>query len=94
MRGIKNGKLRYDFFIPMYNTLIEFQGKQHYEIVDFSGDVDVSQYNYFRQQEHDQRKREYAESNGYNLLEIPYYDYDNIEEILDKTLSISEVGNS
>ena len=94
LRGINNGKLRYDFFVPMYNVLIEFQGKQHYEIVDFSGDIDISQHNYICQQEHDRRKREYAESNGYNLLEIPYYDYDNIEEILDKALSTSEVGNS
>ena len=37
-----------------------------------------------RQQEHDRRKKEYALQNNIELLEIWYYDYDNIEEILDK----------
>ena len=34
------------------------------------------------QQEHDRRKREYAFSNGYEFIEIPYWEYDNIENIL------------
>lgn len=38
------------------------------------------------QQEHDRRKREYAEKNNIKLLEIWYYD--NIEQILFKELSI------
>ena len=40
------------------------------------------------QQEHDRRKREYAEKNGYKLLEIGYYDYDKIEEILSRELEL------
>jgi len=37
-----------------------------------------------QQQEHDKRKKEYALNNGYNFLEIWYYDIDNVETILDK----------
>jgi len=39
-------------------------------------------------EEHDKRKRDYAEVNGYKLLEIWYYDYDRIEEILNKELEV------
>ena len=34
------------------------------------------------QKEHDRRKREYAKSHGIDLLEIWYWDFDNIEDIL------------
>ena len=88
--GTGNKPLSYDFYLPNQSLLIEYQGQQHYYPVDIYGGEEKFEI----QQEHDRRKREYAKSNGYNLLEIPYYDYDNIEEILNKALSISEVGNS
>ena len=89
-RGIGDKPLSYDFYLPYYNLLIEYQGMQHYKpVILFGGEEQFE-----IQQEHDRRKREYAKSNGYNLLEIPYYDYDNIEKILDKALSTSKVGNS
>ena len=31
-------------------------------------------------------KKQYAENNGYNFLEIWYWDYDNIELILEKEM--------
>ena len=88
--GTGNKPLSYDFYLPNQSLLIEYQGQQHYYPVNIYGGEEKFEI----QQEHDRRKREYAKSNGYNLLEIPYYDYDNIEEILDKALSTSKVGNS
>lgn len=88
--GIGNKPLSYDFYLPIHNILIEYQGQQHYYPVDIYGGEE----HFEIQQEHDRRKREYATANGYNLIEIPYYDYDNIDEILDKVLSTSKVGNS
>lgn len=49
---------------------------------------------YFRKEkfisqiEHDKRKREYVKSHGYKFIEIWYYDFDNIEEILNKELEV------
>lgn len=40
------------------------------------------------QDEHDKRKRNYAKEHNINLLEIWYYDMDNIEEILIKELNL------
>ena len=78
--GLKNGHLSYDFYIESFNLLIEAQGIQHEKPIELFGGEEQFKI----QQEHDRRKREYAENNGYRLLEIWYYDYDNIDEILDE----------
>lgn len=63
--------LSYDFYLPDYKILIEYQGKQHYEPVSFSkNNIIYSDLN--KQKYHDKLKREYAQNNGYKLLEIPY----------------------
>ena len=77
--GVKGGILRYDFYLPKYNLLIEYQGKQHEKDCGDFGD-------FITQQEHDKRKKEYAEKNNIQLLEIWYWDFDNIENILSKEL--------
>ena len=86
--GVGNGKLSYDFYLPFYNCLIEYQGEQHERPINFSGCEDTkAQKMFIKQKEHDRRKRKYAKNNGYKLLEIWYYDYDNIEEIIKDELS-------
>ena len=80
---MKNGLLSYDFYLPIYNLLIEFQGIQHEQPIEYFGGEEQFEI----QQEHDKRKREYAKQNNINLLEIWYYDIDNIEEILTNTLN-------
>lgn len=79
--GLNNGKLSYDFYLPKYNLLIEYQGQFH----DGNGN-DYMRKNLKRQQEHDKRKKQYAVDNNIKLLEIWYYDYDNIEDILNKEI--------
>ena len=83
LRGVHNGLLSYDFYLPDYNCLIEFQGEQHEKSIKYFGKEKFKS-----QIEHDKRKRDYAEANGYKLLEIWYYDYDRIEEILNKELEV------
>ena len=77
--GLKNGNLSYDFYLPQYNFLIEYQGEYH----DGNGGEYIKR-KLKRQQEHDRRKREYAKNNKIDLLEIWYWDYDNIEKILEE----------
>jgi len=85
--GVNGGKLSYDFFLPQYNLFIEYQGIQHSKPVSkFGGD---SQFQI--QQEHDKRKREYALNHKINLLEIWYYDINNIESILTTNLKSKSV---
>lgn len=82
LRGVGNKKLSYDFFLPDHNILIEYQGEQHERVVMYFGGEEK----FKKQQEHDRRKREYAKSHNIKLLEIWYYDFDNIEKILNKEL--------
>ena len=72
-----------DFYIIEYNLLIEFQGIQHERQTEYFG----GEKQFEVQQEHDKRKRQYAKNHNINLLEIWYYDINNIEEILDNYLN-------
>ena len=74
--------LSYDFYLPEYNMLIEYQGIQHYESIKFNG---KNKSNLEKQQEHDNLKRKYAKDNGYKLLELKYTL--NTQELVDKYLS-------
>lgn len=60
--------LSYDFYIPSQNILIEYQGMQHYQAIDYFGGESKFRY----QQKHDKMKSDYAESNNYNLITVPY----------------------
>lgn len=60
--------LSYDFYILDQNILIEYQGQQHYQPVDIFGGRDQFKI----QQRHDQMKADYAKTNNYNLITIPY----------------------
>ena len=83
--GIGNGLLSYDFYLPQYNLLIEYQGEQHEKFIK---GLHKSEEAFIIQKEHDRRKREYAKDNNIKLLEIWYYDYENIEKILDNSVKI------
>lgn len=80
--GVKGGKLSYDFYLPKFNYLIEYQGEQHEHPVEYFG----GEKQFEIQQEHDKRKRMYANHYNINLLEVWYFDYNNIDEILEKTI--------
>ena len=79
--GVKNNKLSYDFYIPDCNLLIEYQGEFH----DGTAKIQTKEA-FEKQKEHDRRKRLYAKNNNIELLEIWYWDFDSIEDILNKKL--------
>lgn len=85
--GEGNKPLRYDFYLPDCNLLIELQGIQHEEWQK----TWMSKERFERQLEHDKRKREYAKQHNIKLLEIWYYDMDNIEDILIKELNLKKL---
>lgn len=80
--------LPFDFYLPDYNTIIEFDGEQHfkdrgYKIGIFSDSLEYTQ-------KHDKIKNDYCKQNGIELIRIPYWEYDNIEDILIKKLNLHE----
>lgn len=75
--------LRFDFYLPKHNICIEYDGIQHFEPVDFFGGEE--QFN--NQKHNDKLKNTYCRNNNIGLLRIPYWDYDNIDDILDKYIN-------
>lgn len=86
--GLGGGLLSYDFYLPKYNLLVEYQGEYHDRAIClYKGEPrELAEKRYKKQQEHDERKRKYALANGYNLLEIWYYNLNNIEDILQREI--------
>ena len=76
--------LPFDFYLPKYNTLIEYDGEQHFRPIEHFGGQEYFEYI----QKHDAIKNEYCKNNGISLLRIPYYKYNNIEEELNNFLFI------
>ena len=71
-----SGKLaRYDFFLPEYDCLIEYDGVQHFKQGNGIYDNELK---FKKTQEHDTIKNEWAKQNGYRLIRIPYTHLDNI----------------
>jgi len=81
---VDDRKLSYDFYLVDKNILIECQGQQHYEKVNWSGDLTEKQMkeNLKLQFKHDKLKREYAYKNNIKLVCLPYWEFDNYENIL------------
>ena len=77
--GTGGGLLSYDFFLPEYSVLIEYQGEYHYG----KGRNQTVQA-WEKQCEHDSRKRQYAYQHSFTLLEIPYTDLKHIDLVLDE----------
>lgn len=85
------GRYRYDFYLPEYNRLIEFDGIQHFEKNNFFNTRNLSQ-----TQKIDEIKNEYALSHNIDLIRIPYYERDKItlDMILGNKYLISRKGEN
>lgn len=62
------GKLKYDFYLPDLNIAIEYNGKQHYEPVEYFG----GEKSFIKQQERDKRKSRLSKENDIELIVIKY----------------------
>lgn len=82
--------LRFDFYVPSQNLCIEYQGEQHYEPVDFAGKgIEWAEMVFEENQEKDNIKRSFCKDNNIKLLEISYWDFENIEKILSRELGLT-----
>ncbi|MGJ7912619.1 hypothetical protein [Neobacillus sp. LXY-1] len=76
--------LSFDFgvFVNGETILIEFDGKQHFEPIDYFGGEE----RFKLQVRHDKIKNKYCEKHTVKLIRIKYTEFDNIESILEKEL--------
>ena len=61
---VYKGLLKFDFYLPDSNTCIEFQGRQHFECVDYFGGED----GFTEIQIRDKIKQDFCRSNQINLI--------------------------
>ena len=66
----QTGNMSYDVYICGLKTAIEYQGKQHFEPVDYYGGLN----NFKKQQERDRIKAEKSRENGVKLVYINYWE--------------------
>lgn len=73
-----------DFYIKSLNVIIEYNGEQHYQPVKLFGGAEKHKL----QIQRDIVLKKYCEHHKIKLIEIPYWDYGNIEALLKKELKI------
>lgn len=80
--------LPFDFFLPDFNLLIEYDGRQHFQPVNFGSDNNVAQNNFETTRRHDNIKNEYCRLNNIQLLRIPYWNINKIDSIISENIKI------
>lgn len=70
--------LPFDFYLPDYNLIIEIMGEQHEHPVNYFGGEEA----FKKCIKHDKMKRDYLKANNINILDIWYYDFDKMEELI------------
>lgn len=79
--------LPFDFYLPEYNTCIEYDGEGHYMPIKRGGISDVQAQELLDGIKYrDKIKSIYCIKNDIKLLRIPYWDFNNINDILNKEL--------
>ena len=87
----KRHMLSFDFYLPEYKTLIEFDGKQHYIPVNFYGcSNEKALKTFFDLKKNDEIKNNFTKLNNYNLLRIKFDQINKIKKILEIYEPISQ----
>lgn len=74
--------LPFDFYLPDLNLCIEYDGRLHYYAVQRFGGKSKLLYT----QNNDAIKTKFCEDQGIDLLRIPFFEYPNVEWILEQKL--------
>lgn len=75
-------ELPFDFFLSKHNIAIEFDGRQHYELVPWTKNAQTNEDEFKKTKRHDFIKTQYCEKNNITLIRIPYWEKDNIESLI------------
>lgn len=77
---LRNGKMRFDFFLPEFGILLEWDGIQHFQQIPKFHRT-RQEFNHAKQ--NDRYKNSFALARGYCLYRIPYWEMDNIKTFSD-----------
>lgn len=92
---ITNYALRFDFAIfnkeKELSFLLEYDGEQHINGTRFSPRQEENEEKFMKTKLYDEQKNKYCENNNIELLRIPHWEFDNIEEIIISKLKEKEI---
>jgi hypothetical protein len=77
--SLKGNKLRFDFWLPEYNTLIEFDGLHHFKPVN---KYRRAQKTHNSTKINDEIKNSFCQENNINLIRISYKDIEYISLLI------------
>lgn len=72
-----NCKLLFDFYLPINNVCIEYDGQQHFYYLNSGWNTKE---NFEKTQYRDNIKNQYCENHKIKLIRIPYWDYDKLNK--------------
>lgn len=75
-------ELPFDFYIKDLNIAIEYDGEQHFNKTCFG----MSDEEFTELKMRDEIKTQYCKNNNIKLIRIPYFEFDNIDNILNELL--------
>jgi very-short-patch-repair endonuclease len=76
-----NKMLKFDFFLPTKNTIIEYDGEQHFQ-TGYVGKHKITSKEFSDIKYRDRIKTKYAKNKGINLIRIKYVEIGNIKNLL------------
>jgi len=76
-----------DFFLSEYNLAIEYDGEHHFKPVK----IFHNNTSFKKVKESDRLKNSYCKAKGIHLLRIPFWEFNNLNEIIDTVLE--EISN-
>ena len=80
--------LRFDFYLPEYNTVVEYDGQQHFYPVKFPTMTEDDAKEHFQiVQIRDEIKNKYCAKNNIKMVRIPYTESDHIDIYIDKIIA-------
>lgn len=79
-----NALLKFDFSIPSLNTIIEYDGRKHLEVITIWGNEETLKETQYR----DSLKTDYCEKNNINLIRFNYKQLPHqIKSLLEKLVA-------
>jgi len=78
----KGRTMKFDFYLPHHNALIEFDGQHHYREVEYFGGYNLQQV-----QQYDEVKNRYVKKKGMPLLRIPFFSLKDVPALLEQFLN-------
>lgn len=77
-------RLPFDFYLPKYNLCIEYDGEQHFKPLEYLGGLSELE----GVKKRDAIKNAFCNDKNILLIRIPYWQFDNIEDILKENLKL------